>query len=257
MIRLFTRPLRRWQAKLLLASATAVLLSGGALAYYVSTGSGFGSANASASTLNAPTNVQATATPGSGTVPVTWTASVSGGGAVAPQGYYVRAATRAALRAPPAAPAPPRSPRAPAATTRAFADGTYTYTVVAKFTRGPPRKRPQLRPYGGQRHHAPDDRRSRWSLRRTRSSLEAGRTRSTTTATTSGSFRIADAVTDSGSGPASANFPGVPTTGWSGHTASELVTSGTGSPPTITYTSSGTPLYQWSAGASRTRAQRR
>lgn len=55
---------------------------------------------------------------------------------------------------------------------------------------------------------------------------------------TGGSFTLVDAVTDSHSGPASATFPGVTTTGWTGHTTSETVSTGAGSAPTITYTSS-------------------
>jgi hypothetical protein len=64
---------------------------------------------------------------------------------------------------------------------------------------------------------------------------------------TGGSFRLVDAVTDSHSGPASATFPGVTTTGWTGHTASETVSTGTGSAPTITYMS-GTYTFAISAG---------
>jgi hypothetical protein len=60
-----------------------------------------------------------------------------------------------------------------------------------------------------------------------------------------GSFKLANAVTDSESGPASATFPAIATTGWT-HGA-ETVSSGTGSAPTITYTSS---TYSWTSGAS-------
>jgi len=54
---------------------------------------------------------------------------------------------------------------------------------------------------------------------------------------TGGSFSLSDAVNDTGSGPASATFPGISATGWTGHTTNDLQTSGTGSKPTITYTS--------------------
>jgi hypothetical protein len=53
-----------------------------------------------------------------------------------------------------------------------------------------------------------------------------------------GSFGLADAVQATGASPASASFPGVAATGWSGHTTSETVSTGTGSSPTITYSSS-------------------
>ena len=67
---------------------------------------------------------------------------------------------------------------------------------------------------------------------------------------TSGSFKLADAVTDAGSGPASATFPAIATTGWT-HDA-ETVVSGTGSNPTKTYTSS---TYSWTASPSNPATQ--
>ena len=63
---------------------------------------------------------------------------------------------------------------------------------------------------------------------------------------TGGSFTLADAVTDNHSGPASATFPGISTSGWMGHTTAETVSSGSGSAPTITYTSG---TYTFGAGA--------
>jgi hypothetical protein len=59
-----------------------------------------------------------------------------------------------------------------------------------------------------------------------------------------GSFTLVDSVTDTGSGPASASFPAVTTSGWS-H-AAETVTAGTGTQPTIAYAST---QYAWPAGA--------
>jgi len=55
-------------------------------------------------------------------------------------------------------------------------------------------------------------------------------------ATAAGSFQLVDTVTGVASAPASAAFPAIGTTGWT-HPA-ETVTSGTGSDPTIAYTSS-------------------
>ncbi|MGZ4209844.1 MAG: OmpL47-type beta-barrel domain-containing protein [Actinomycetota bacterium] len=62
-----------------------------------------------------------------------------------------------------------------------------------------------------------------------------------------GSFKLVDAVTDGHSGPASATFPAITTTGWTGHTVAETVSSGTGSAPTISYTS-GTYTFAAAAG---------
>ena len=71
---------------LLIAVLGAIGMVVAAWAYFTSTGSGTGAA--ATGTLNPPTSVNAG--PASGiTVPVTWTASATGGGAVAPQGYYV------------------------------------------------------------------------------------------------------------------------------------------------------------------------
>ena len=63
---------------------------------------------------------------------------------------------------------------------------------------------------------------------------------------TAGSFTLTSGVTDAESGPASVTFPVVTTAGWT-H-AAETVTTGTGSPPTVGYTSA---PYSWTAGAGR------
>jgi hypothetical protein len=57
----------------------------GAYAWFSATGSG--NASGRVGTLNAPTNVSASAT--AGTVSVSWAASTTSGGAVAPSGYYI------------------------------------------------------------------------------------------------------------------------------------------------------------------------
>jgi Chitobiase/beta-hexosaminidase C-terminal domain len=67
---------------------------------------------------------------------------------------------------------------------------------------------------------------------------------------TGGSFGLVDEVQAIGAAPGSASFPGIAASGWSGHTRSETVSTGTGSAPTITYASS-TP-YSFSASAAAT-----
>lgn len=59
-----------------------------------------------------------------------------------------------------------------------------------------------------------------------------------------GSFTVVDAVTDRGSGPAAASFPGVVAAGWT-HSA-ETVATGTGAAPTVGYASS---TYTWTPSA--------
>lgn len=61
----------------------------------------------------------------------------------------------------------------------------------------------------------------------------------------SGGFGLADAVSDNGTGPASATFPDIATTGWT-HPA-ETVTTGSGSNPTKTYSST---TYSWTPSPS-------
>ena len=85
----FTRPLKRWQAKLLLASVAALIAAAGALAFFQSSGSGAGMAMVG--TINPPSNVVAKAANGSTTlgaspVTITWTPPSSG---AAPTGYTV------------------------------------------------------------------------------------------------------------------------------------------------------------------------
>ena len=70
----------------ILAVVGVLAVGGAAFAYFTSTGSGTGAA--ATGRLNPPTSVHAGPVSGI-TVPVTWTASATGGGAVAPQGYYV------------------------------------------------------------------------------------------------------------------------------------------------------------------------
>ncbi|MEU0095670.1 Ig-like domain-containing protein [Kribbella sp. NPDC006257] len=109
---------------LLLLATTVVLLTatGVALAFWTTSGAGTGSALTG--TLAAPTNVTAVATPGSGTVSITWTASTQA------TGYYVsRVGTNSTSAACGTSPAQPVT--ATSCNDLAVADGTYHYTVTA------------------------------------------------------------------------------------------------------------------------------
>ncbi len=117
---------------MLLVALIALIGSVAAFAYW--TTSGTGTASGSVSTLNPPTNVAATATVGSGTVAVSWTASVSGSNAVAPQGYYITR-TDTSTNATTAAcgtSATSLTTTIPCSDT-SVPDGSYTYKVVAVY----------------------------------------------------------------------------------------------------------------------------
>ncbi len=140
------RSLSRRRGFLAVLVAVGVLaVVGGAWAYFTSTGSGTGAA--ATGLLNPPTSVNAG--PASGiTVPVTWTASVTGGGAVAPQGYYVTESNGSTTS--PACGTDSThlitsatsctdgngasySSTSGGPTNRPLANGSYTYTVVAVY----------------------------------------------------------------------------------------------------------------------------
>ena len=103
-----------------------------AIAFLTSTGTT--SATAGTGTLNAPASVDVANVYGSGTVVVSWSASVTGGGAVAPDGYYVRrweGSTPSVVGGACGTAAAPVEQLA--CDDSGVADGTYTYTVVAVF----------------------------------------------------------------------------------------------------------------------------
>ena len=110
----------------------ALVASLAAIAFWTSGGTG--SATAGTGTLNPPASVGVSNLYGSGTVGVWWPASVSGGGAVVPQGYYIR---RWAGVVPSVVGGACGTVAVPvdqvACDDTGVADGTYTYTVVAVF----------------------------------------------------------------------------------------------------------------------------
>jgi hypothetical protein len=120
--------------KLLVLTAALVGAAGvttAGWAYWSATGTG--TASATVGTLNPPTNVSGAATPGSNTVPISWSASsTTAPPAVAPTGYYVQ---RYAGSTP--SPACGTSPSSLSTATTcndlSVPDGTYTYKVTALF----------------------------------------------------------------------------------------------------------------------------
>ena len=207
----------------------ALVLSVGAVAYFTSTGSG--TAQASVGSVNAPTGV--TAKQSGANVTIDWgAATLSSGGGV--QGYVV---TRSDGTTVCGSPTPVTGL---SCTDENVPSGNYTYTVTAEI--------------GGFTASAasgsitvvtdtpPTD-----SL-----SLAAGASGAYLSDGTlyykgnsPGSFELTDAVTDPSPAPASATFPAIGTAGWT-H-AAETVSSGSGSAPTISYTSS---AFSWTANPS-------
>ncbi|MFZ1879374.1 MAG: Ig-like domain-containing protein [Gaiellaceae bacterium] len=112
------------------AIAVALLSPVAAIAYVTSHGSG--SAIASSGLLNPPTAVVATATAGSGTVPVGWTASSTGGAAAEPQGYFVLRYS-GSTPSPACGSSPSSLITGTACNDSGVPDGTYTYSVVARY----------------------------------------------------------------------------------------------------------------------------
>lgn len=254
--RVLSHVLRGRYGKLLVSVVVGLAVAGGAFAYFSSQGTG--SATASVGTLNAAT-ISAPSTSGA-SITITWTsqASMNPSSENSSISYTVQRklgsggsySTLGSGSCGGSLPYPTS-----ACTDTVTASGTYFYEVVAH--------------YGGNAWTAISNEVSTaasvdttppttsLSLVSPSHAFMAGSGPYTLyyKGDTSGSFRVADAVSDSGSGPASASFPGISATGWSGHTAAEVVTSGTGSPPTITYTSSGSQPYQWNAGAANPIAQ--
>lgn len=111
---------------LILFGATVVLLTAAGVAFAFWGTSGAGTGTGLTGTLNPPANLAAVATPGSGTVAISWTASAQA------TGYYVTrvrnsdSSTAAACGTSPAQPTTGTS-----CSDLAVADGSYHYTVTA------------------------------------------------------------------------------------------------------------------------------
>jgi Bacterial Ig-like domain len=110
-----------------LALIALALLGGAALAYFQA--AGHGTAVASVGTLSPPTDVTATVPSGNGTVHVAWTA----GSGQAPQGYYLLRHRSGGGTAPACGTSASSLTTSTSCDDTSVADGTYSYTVVAKY----------------------------------------------------------------------------------------------------------------------------
>ncbi len=107
------------------ATAITVILAGAGISWAFWTTSGTGSASATTATLNPPTNVVATATLGSGTVPVTWNAARLSTGQFA-QSYHVTRVSGSDSF-------PACDTTSTSCSDTSVPDGTYQYVVTAIY----------------------------------------------------------------------------------------------------------------------------
>ncbi len=236
---------RRGRLRLVLLAAVSafalvVVPATSADAYWSTSGAGAGAATVD--TLAAPATVAVSSY--GPTVTVTWAGVSPPVGTLT--GYYV---TRYAGASPAnACGTDPANPATfvPAGTTTcadaSVPDGTYTYTVTAVLQTWT-----AVSPSSNAVAVVGDISKPSQSV-----TLAAGATNAYLSGVTlyyrgsvAGSFQLIDSVTDAGSGPASATYPDIATTGWT-HPA-ETVTTGSGSAPTIAYTSS---AFTWTANPS-------
>ncbi len=115
---------------ILLAVVVTGALGSVAAAYFSAAGTG--SAAANVGSLGAPSNVVATATAGSGTVPISWNASPAVDGVV-PEGYYLLRTESGGTAAAACGTTDSSLTTSTSCSDMSVADGTYTYTVVAKY----------------------------------------------------------------------------------------------------------------------------
>jgi hypothetical protein len=110
-----------------LALVLLSLLGGAAVAYFHGVGSG--SASASVGTLSPPSSVTASVPSGNGTVHITWNA----GSGLSPQGYYLLRHRSGGGTAAACATSASSLTTATSCNDASVPDGSYTYTVVAKY----------------------------------------------------------------------------------------------------------------------------
>ena len=234
----------RWSVLAFVAvvvSGAAVLVATAAYAFWPA--SGGGTATGSTATLGAASNVLASGS--LSTVGVSWTSATTPSGATL-TGYYVTRYTGATPSSACGTVAGSVGTYLGAGATSCsdtgLVNGTYAYTVTAVFRTWDIESAQSNQVVVNVDGTGP-------SLALT---MAPGATNASMTGSSlyfrpsaAGSVSLNLAVTDSFSGPASATFPALATAGWT-H-AAETVTTGSGSAPTITYTSS---PFTWTAGAS-------
>jgi hypothetical protein len=210
---------------------TLIIGTGMSVAFWTATGTGVASANAG--TLGAPTGVSGSAA--SQTVTVSWTAGSIPSGATL-SGYYVTRTT--GVTTVNVCGSSPTS-LLPVTPTNCLDTGvpvgTYTYRVVAVLNSWTATSTPSASVNVTADVTAPTMTLASTNATGAWLNLFSGTYRLYYDSDIAGTVRIAATVTDNGSGPASANFPADGVSGWT-H-PNETITSGTGSFPTITYTS--------------------
>jgi len=120
------------RARRLFILVSVLLASGGTVAAAFWTAAGSGSATATVGTLHAPTRASASAAPGSSTVLITWTASKAASG-LEPTGYYILRHESGGETSAACGSLPRTLVDATTCSDKAVADGSYTYTVVARY----------------------------------------------------------------------------------------------------------------------------
>jgi hypothetical protein len=223
-------------------AALVTLTAGPVLAFWATVGLGAGTA--AAGTMVGPTSITAVSSPGNPDVGLTWTAPTLPSGATLTGFYLTRSGGGPDTFACGSDPDDllPATPRA--CTDTDVPVGTYTYTVTAVLSGWSGTSPSSNAVTVTADVNAPTMTLAGTSQVNAYLAPNGSNYRMFFRSNVAGSFALAASVTDTGTGPASATFPAVTTFRWT-H-AAQTVTSGSGSAPTIVYTSS---PYTWTSGA--------